>query len=206
MAHRAEMQEQPDGRNETGPPFAAGKAPAAAPVIRLHLWLEHGEELYFGMGRAQLLMNVERLGSIKRAAEHMGMSYRAAWGKLQQSERALGVKLLENRGAKCEGLRLTDAARALVSAFETWFAAVERASQEAAERLLPFGVQPFAPANRPGGQPDDLPDDQGEGQRGEPDALRGIAAAAPADMASPPPAHARPAPVPHGLGSALSSS
>lgn len=145
MAQQTETQQQ-DGRVEAGSP-SAGQAPAAAPVIRLHLWLERGEELYFGMGRAQLLMNVERLGSIKRAAEHMGMSYRAAWGKLQQSERALGVKLLENRGAKCEGLRLTEAAKALVSAFETWFAAVERASQEAARSLLPFGVQPFAPAH-----------------------------------------------------------
>lgn len=153
MTHRAETQEQQGGRNQTGPSFDAREAPLAAPVIRLHLWLERGEELYFGMGRAQLLMNVERLGSIKRAAEHMGMSYRAAWGKLQQSERALGVKLLENRGAKCEGLRLTDAAKALVSAFEAWFAAVERASQEAAKRLLPFGVQPFAPAGgREGGR------------------------------------------------------
>lgn len=148
MTRREDPTERPGGTDEAAP---------AAPVIRLHLWLEHGEELYFGMGRAQLLMNVERLGSIKRAAEHMGMSYRAAWGKLQQSERALGVKLLENRGAKCEGLRLTDAARALVAAFETWFAAVEKASHEAAKLLLPFAVQPFpqdAPqAPLPGGPP-----------------------------------------------------
>jgi len=118
---------------------------ATPPVIRLHLWLENGGELYFGMGRAQLLIQVERLGSIKRAAEHMGMSYRAAWGKLQQSERALGVKLLENRGAKCEGLRLTPEAKTFVQAFEAWFQAVESAAQTAAAQLLPFPSKPFAP-------------------------------------------------------------
>lgn len=117
----------------------------AAPTVRLHLWLEHGGELYFGMGRAQLLASVERLGSIKKAAESMGMSYRAAWGKLQQSERALGVKLVESRGARCAGVRLTPEARALVAAFEAWFAAVEAAALEAAGRLLPFPAASFTP-------------------------------------------------------------
>lgn len=129
----------------SGGPAAAKteQGAAAAPVIRLHLWLENGDDLFFGMGRAQLLRNVERLGSIKKAAEHMGMGYRAAWGKLQQSERALGVKLLECRGAKCAGLRLTDEAKALVAAFEAWFQAVEKAAQDAAASLLPFSVKPF---------------------------------------------------------------
>ena len=119
------------------------------PMVRLHLWLERGGELYFGMGRAQLLIQVERLGSLKRAAEHMGMSYRAAWGKLQQSERALGVKLLENRGAKCAGVRLTPEAQELVAHFSAWFQSVERAAQAAAEQLLPFPTLPFAPKNKP---------------------------------------------------------
>lgn len=121
------------------------QAPAAivAPTIRLHLWLESGGELYFGMGRAQLLVLVDRLGSIKKAAESLGMSYRAAWGKLQQSERALGVKLLEQRGAKCEGLRLTPEARAMVDAYQAWFAEVEQAALDAAARHLPFPAASF---------------------------------------------------------------
>jgi molybdate transport system regulatory protein len=123
-----------------------------APTVRLHLWLERGGELYFGMGRAQLLVSVGRLGSIKKAAESMGMSYRAAWGKLQQSERALGVKLVESRGARCSGVRLTPEALALVAAFEAWFAAVERAALEAAQRLLPFPAAAFGPECAPEGE------------------------------------------------------
>lgn len=123
------------------PPDRAGEP--ATPTIRLHLWLENGGELYFGMGRAQLLILVDRLGSIKKAAEHLGMSYRAAWGKLQQSERALGVKLLVQHGAKREGLRLTPEARSLVDAYQRWFAEVERAALEAAARHLPFSAESF---------------------------------------------------------------
>lgn len=126
-----------------------------APTIRLHLWLEGRGELYFGMGRAQLLLLVQRLGSIKKAAESLGMSYRAAWGKLQQSERALGVKLLENRGARCEGQRLTPEASALVEAYQAWFAAVESAAMEAASRHLPFAVRPFDTPSAGETSPDD---------------------------------------------------
>jgi molybdate transport system regulatory protein len=122
-------------------------------MIRLHLWLENGEELFFGMGRAQLLVLVERLGSVKRAAEHLGMSYRAAWGKLQQSERALGAKLLERRGARCEGLRLTPEARQVVQAYQAWYAAVESAAFDAAARHLPFAAQPFHAGHTPAAEP-----------------------------------------------------
>lgn len=141
------MEERPADGVQAAEPEAR---PAPEPIIRLHLWLEEGDELFFGMGRAQLLILVERLGSIKRAAEHLGMSYRAAWGKLQQSERALGVKLLEGRGARCEGLRLTPEARQLVQAYQAWFAAVEAAARAAAAQHLPFGVRSFGTPAQPG--------------------------------------------------------
>jgi N-terminal domain of molybdenum-binding protein len=137
----------PEGSAAPGTQVWAG----APPAVRLHLWLERGGELYFGMGRAQLLANVQRLGSIKKAAEHMGMSYRAAWGKLQQSERALGVKLLNSPRARSEGVRLTSEAKELVAAYLAWFDAVERAAQEAGRRLLPLAPRAFEPEQRRAG-------------------------------------------------------
>jgi len=126
--------------------------------IRLHLWLEREGSTLFGMGRAQLLLHVDRLGSINRAAKHMGMGYRAAWGKLQQSEHTLGIKLLEGRGAKCEGVRLTPEAQKLVAAFQAWFQVVEAAALKAAEELLPFPVTSFVqPAEQPVDLTPDLP-------------------------------------------------
>ena len=117
------------------------------PTIRLHLWLENPGELFFGIGRAQLLFNIQSHGSIKKAALSMGMSYRAAWGKIQQSEQALGVKLVEQRGAKREGLRLTREGEELADLFQAWFIAVERCALSQANSIFPFPVSGF-------GQPD----------------------------------------------------
>jgi len=118
-------------------------APPHHPTIRLHIWLEQQGELFFGVGRAQLLYNIQRHGSIKKAAESMGMSYRAAWGKIQQSERALGVKLLEHRGTKREGVLLTPEGQDLADKFLAWFAVVESSALESAAMIFPFQVSPF---------------------------------------------------------------
>ena len=76
-------------------------------VIRLHLWMESGGGTVFGMGRLQLLERIETCGSLKAAAEDLGMSYRAAWGKLKASEEALGIALVEKLGGNKSGCRLT---------------------------------------------------------------------------------------------------
>lgn len=115
----------------------------ALPRVRLRLWLESGKELYFGLGRAQLLLAVDRLGSLRQAAASMGMSYRAAWGKLQQSERALGLKLVENRGSRHDGVELTPEGRALAGLFLQWFEAVEAEARDLAERIFPFRARCF---------------------------------------------------------------
>ena len=115
----------------------------ALPRVRLRLWLESGEELYFGLGRAQLLLAVDRLGSLRQAAASLGMSYRAAWGKLQQSERALGRKLVENRGSRHDGVELTPEGRALARLFQQWFEAVELEARDLAEQIFPFRARCF---------------------------------------------------------------
>lgn len=113
------------------------------PIVRLHVWLEHEGELFFGIGRAQILYNIQRYGSITKAARSMGMSYRAAWGKIQQSERALGVKLVEQRGARREGVRLTREGEELADMFQAWFMAVERCALSQANSIFPFPVAGF---------------------------------------------------------------
>jgi molybdate transport system regulatory protein len=113
------------------------------PTIRLHLWLENQGELFFGIGRAQLLFNIQQQGSIKKAAASMGMSYRAAWGKIQQSELALGLKLIESRGSKRDGVRLTPAGEDLADMFLAWFTAVEQCAVNSANSIFPFEVTAF---------------------------------------------------------------
>jgi molybdate transport system regulatory protein len=80
---------------------------------RLKVWVVFGEGVKFGDGRAQLLELIDELGSIKQAVSRFGMSYRSAWGYLQELEKAAGFKLLERRsgGGPGSGTRLTHRGR-----------------------------------------------------------------------------------------------
>jgi len=117
-------------------------------VIRLHLWLERGGGTIFGMGRLQLLERIETCGSLKAAAAELGMSYRAAWGKLKASEEALGMALIEKVGGNKSGCRLTQEGQALAQAYRTWFAEVERYSVSRANVLFPFLCDRFKERKR----------------------------------------------------------
>jgi len=125
-----------------------GTAQAQHAVIRLHLWLEGPEGTLFGMGRLQLLDRIEVCGSLKAAAGELGMSYRAAWGKLKASEEALGCPLIEKVGGNKSGCRLTAEGRALTENFRRWFAEVERHAVSRANALFPFGCDPFQDRRR----------------------------------------------------------
>lgn len=112
-------------------------------TVRVHLWLEREGGMLFGMGRVLLLRKVEECGSLKKAAESLGMSYRAAWGKLKHSEEALGCKLVEKQGSNRDGYRLTDEGRRIMEGYEAWFKSVENHALVAARELLPWKVEAF---------------------------------------------------------------
>jgi molybdate transport system regulatory protein len=112
-------------------------------TIRLHLWLETGDTMVFGMGRVQLLDLIERHGSLRKAASELGMSYRAAWCKLRATEQALGVRLVEARERKRDGVRLTPDGQFFREMFRRWFDEVENCALTKAERLFPWPVAGF---------------------------------------------------------------
>ncbi|MBU1228629.1 MAG: LysR family transcriptional regulator [Proteobacteria bacterium] len=113
---------------------------APRPTLRLHLWLENKGELFFGIGRAQLLFSIQQQGSLRKAAKVLGMSYRAAWGKIQQTEQVLGLKLVESRGQRRDGVSLTPAGEELADQFQAWFTTVERCALNSASTIFPFQV------------------------------------------------------------------
>jgi molybdate transport system regulatory protein len=113
------------------------------PVMRMRLWLETPEGLFFGLGRAQLLQKVSEHGSLKKAADDLGMSYRAAWGKIKKTEEILGLRLIEQGGSKREGYHLTETGRSLMEGFLAWFDDVERNALERARERLPWCVTGF---------------------------------------------------------------
>jgi len=112
------------------------------PMIRLHLWLETDDGVFFGAGRAQLLQKIERYGSLKQAAEHMGMSYRGAWGKIKKTEDVLGDKLIVKISNK-EGYQLTELGREFVRLYLKWYNEVEKFAAEKAREIFPWNSRQY---------------------------------------------------------------
>lgn len=105
------------------------------PHIHVKIWLEHEGTILLGVGRAQLLQRVHTLGSLKKAAESMNMSYRAAWGRIKRTEAALGIALVEASGTRRGGYSLTPAAMQMVEAFLQWHSRVQDFAMNEARSL-----------------------------------------------------------------------
>lgn len=71
------------------------------PVVKF--WLETEEGYVFGEGPFGLLRAVGQRGTIRGAAEELGMSYRHAWGILRKLERKVGVPMVKTRKGGASG-------------------------------------------------------------------------------------------------------
>jgi len=78
--------------------------------VKSKVWVELDGQPVFGDGKARLLQALAETGSIRGAAERLGMSYRAAWGRLREMERRLGQPVVARRagGLGGGGSELTD--------------------------------------------------------------------------------------------------
>lgn len=92
------------------------------------LWLDYGGRA-FGDGPARLLSGVEHTGSLRKAAQELGMSYNKAWRILHAAEERLGFALLDRSvgGSLGGGSHLTPQARDLVERYEATAAEAEEA-------------------------------------------------------------------------------
>jgi molybdate transport system regulatory protein len=89
------------------------------PEPKLKLWVAFAGRTKFGDGRAQLLELIDELGSINQAVARTGMSYRSAWGYIQELEQAAGFRFLERRpgGGARGGARLTREGRTFLDRY-----------------------------------------------------------------------------------------
>jgi len=85
-------------------------------VPRASVWFERSGTHLLGDAEVRLLEAIERAGSIKEAAKGVGMSYRTAWARIQQLDRALGAPAVESHAGGPRGgtSTLTAEARDLV--------------------------------------------------------------------------------------------
>ena len=73
------------------------------PKVKTEFSIEHKGEVVLGGGKTALLLAVDRFGSIQRAAEESGMSYRHAWGAIRRIEKRAGFKIGDTRWGGKEG-------------------------------------------------------------------------------------------------------
>ncbi|HHX86730.1 MAG TPA: LysR family transcriptional regulator [Firmicutes bacterium] len=82
------------------------------------IWLEADNSVVFGGGWLAIFQAIDECGSINQAAAKLGMSYRAAWGKVTSTEKRLGIKLVnKHAGGARSGSELTPEARKIMNAY-----------------------------------------------------------------------------------------
>ncbi len=108
--------------------------------VRIKAWIEIEGNVIFGEGRRELLELVDKTGSLNKAAKAMKMSYRAAWGKLKDTEKRLGFKLIQSKtgGSFGGGSTLTKKGRKIVESFTIFEEKINRTAKEQFKILLPM--------------------------------------------------------------------
>ena len=106
---------------------------------KIRVWITFGDDIKFGDGRAQLLELIATRGSLSKAAEELGMSYRNAWGYLQDLERASGFEFVERApgGGPRSGMRLTADGRRFLECYRKFRTALEDTMHRQFTRSFP---------------------------------------------------------------------
>ncbi|WP_319543765.1 LysR family transcriptional regulator [uncultured Pseudodesulfovibrio sp.] len=110
-------------------------------VLRLRIWLEQKDKTYIGIGSTLLLKHVEDLGSLRKAAEALGMSYRRAWGKLKNAEDRIGQPLVEKTKGMGQRFNLSPYGKELMEKFLHFYLDVEDYATKRAGELLDMDVK-----------------------------------------------------------------
>jgi len=89
--------------------------------IAKKVWL-HQNGKAFGDGPYDLLLGIERLGSLRKAASEIGMSYYQAWRLIQSIEGRLGFSLIERQvgGTSGGGSTVTPEGRMLMVRYKAF--------------------------------------------------------------------------------------
>lgn len=119
------------------------------PTIRIRLWLEdENGDMIFGSGRSNIIENISKYGSLKKAAQAMRISYRAAWGKIKKTEEILGERLIEPAATKREGYHLTEYAIELNNKYRLWFDKIEKQALEESKEIFPWTCRQYKDTNK----------------------------------------------------------
>ena len=99
--------------------------------IKSKFWIENKGEVVLGGGKAGLLLAVDRLGSIQRAADEFGMSYRHAWGAIKKIERRAGFRIVDTKlGGSNRGAQLTPRGKKFVEKADSILKDLQRVAEK----------------------------------------------------------------------------
>ena len=89
--------------------------------MRVKLRFEFGTTLQLGPGKAELLEQIAKLGSIAAAARAMDMSYKRAWGLVEEMNAAFAGPVVTSLrgGAGHGGAVVTEIGRAVIRHFRS---------------------------------------------------------------------------------------
>ena len=97
------------------------KGKTSSPLIQPRIRVMHGKEIAMGPGKADLLEEVARAGSIGEAAAELDMSYMRAWSLIKTMERCFKQPLVKvsRGGAKHGGAELTSTGKKVLELYRT---------------------------------------------------------------------------------------
>lgn len=90
-------------------------------ITRL-IFLDDNGDKFFGEGPFRLLKLTDETGSLRKAADQMGMAYTKALKLVTHAEQTLGFKLTERQtgGARGGGSKLTEKGREWIDTYEQY--------------------------------------------------------------------------------------
>jgi molybdate transport system regulatory protein len=80
-------------------------------------WIvDEDDNIIIGEGRAEILENIEKTGSINQTAKMMKMSYKAVWGKIKTTEKHMNTCIVHTD--RKEGSRLSQDGKGLLEKYK----------------------------------------------------------------------------------------
>jgi len=80
-------------------------------------WIvDQDNKIIIGEGRAEILENIAKTGSINQTAKMMQMSYKAVWSKIKATEKHMNARLVHTD--RKEGSRLSRAGKDLLAKYK----------------------------------------------------------------------------------------
>lgn len=95
------------------------------------IWLDNNGRA-FGEGPYRLLKGIEQNGSLRQTAAEQHISYRKAWSILKNTEKKLGLHILERKvgGVSGGGSAITPSGKALMTQYEQFRAEANKALEQ----------------------------------------------------------------------------